>query len=102
MNKPHFNKLSNAELERLALLAEECGEVIQVIGKVIRHGYADSHPKYDNKPTRELLEQEIADLFVIIELMIIEDDINDDQLYNCKMLKKNKINNSLRYNKVQI
>lgn len=100
MDKPHFNKLSNAELERLALLGEECGEVIQVIGKVIRHGYTDSHPKYGNKPTRQMLEQEIADLFVIIELMIIEDDINDNQLYNCKMLKKNKINNSLRYNKV--
>lgn len=62
MNKPHFNKLSNAELERLACLAEECGEVVQVVGKIISHGYENSHKKYDYKTPREMLEQEIADL----------------------------------------
>ena len=34
----HVNNLSNEQLEALAILAEECGEVIQVIGKIIRHG----------------------------------------------------------------
>ena len=34
-----FNELSPAEVERLAILAEEMGEAIQVIGKVLRHGY---------------------------------------------------------------
>jgi hypothetical protein len=34
-----FNQLTDAEAERLALLAEECGEVVQVIGKILRHGY---------------------------------------------------------------
>lgn len=34
-----FNGLSPAEVERLALLAEECGEVIQTVGKILRHGY---------------------------------------------------------------
>jgi NTP pyrophosphatase (non-canonical NTP hydrolase) len=96
----HFNKLSNAELERLAVLAEECGEVIQIVNKTIRHGFDNSHEKYGNKTCRELLEQEIADLFVIIELMLREEDINDDRVYSCKTLKKNKINRSLRYNKV--
>jgi hypothetical protein len=40
----HFNGLTPAEAERLALLAEECGEVIQAIGKVLRHGYESRHP----------------------------------------------------------
>lgn len=38
MDEP-FNDLSNAELERLALLLEELGEAQQVIGKILRHGY---------------------------------------------------------------
>ena len=33
-----FNGLTPAEAERLALLMEECGEVVQIIGKVLRHG----------------------------------------------------------------
>ena len=100
MNKPHFNKLSNAELERLACLAEECGEVIQMVNKTIRHGFDNSHPKYGNKTCRELLEQEIADLFVIFELMNGNEDFDEDRLYECKMFKKSKINKSLRYNEV--
>ena len=35
----HFNGLTPAEAKRLALLAEECGEVLQAIGKVLRHGF---------------------------------------------------------------
>lgn len=51
--------LSDAERERLALLAEECGEVIQVIGKILRHGFESRHP--DGGPTnRELLEIELG------------------------------------------
>ena len=34
----HFNNLTPGEAERLAILAEECGEVIQIIGKILRHG----------------------------------------------------------------
>lgn len=57
----HFNQLTEAETERLALLAEECGEVIQVIGKILRHGYESHHP--DNTITnRELLQRECGDV----------------------------------------
>ena len=40
----HFNKLTPAEAERLAMLAEECGEVVQIVGKILRHGYDSQHP----------------------------------------------------------
>ena len=40
----HFNRLTPAEAERLAMLAEEAAEVIQVVGKILRHGYASYHP----------------------------------------------------------
>lgn len=58
----HFNRLTPAEAERLALLAEECGEVIQAIGKVLRHGFESTHP--DGGPTnRESLERECGDVY---------------------------------------
>lgn len=58
----HFNQLTPAEAERLALLAEECGEVIRAIGKVLRHGYENTHP--DGGPTnREALESECGDVY---------------------------------------
>lgn len=40
----NYNKLTPAQIERLAMLAEECAEVIQVVGKILRHGYESSNP----------------------------------------------------------
>ena len=36
--------MTESERERLAMLAEECAEVIHVIGKILRHGYESSNP----------------------------------------------------------
>jgi len=69
MNTPHFNGLRPDEAERLAMLAEECAEVIQIIGKILRHGYEETHPDDMTISNRQLLSKEIADLFVIIKLM---------------------------------
>ena len=62
----HFNKLTPAEAERLAMLAEECGEVIQVIGKIMRHGYDSYHPADPTTTTnRALLGRELTDLYAV-------------------------------------
>jgi NTP pyrophosphatase (non-canonical NTP hydrolase) len=62
-----FNKLTDAESERLALLIEECGEVIQAATKVLRHGWAS---RYDNSETnQEALEREIGDVQAVLFLM---------------------------------
>lgn len=44
MNGEHFNGLTPVEAELLALLAEECGELVQAIGKILRHGIFSYHP----------------------------------------------------------
>ena len=38
------NGLGAAELERLAFLAEECAEAIQVVAKIVRHGWESRDP----------------------------------------------------------
>lgn len=94
--------MTKAELERLAILAEECGEVIQLVGKIIRFGWDDSHPKHDNVPNRKLLTQELADLRVATNLLLHEDDIDLRDFEECEGKKLEKINKHLKYNKVCI
>ena len=61
----HFNGLTPAQAERLAMLAEECGEVIQIVGKILRHGYANYHPDKPHVSNRELLGRELTDLLAV-------------------------------------
>lgn len=65
----HFNKLTPAEAERLAMLAEECGEVIQIVGKILRHGYDSYHPVNPRLTNRDLLANELRDVNAILQAM---------------------------------
>ena len=61
--REHFNQLTPAEAERLALLAEEMGEALQIVGKILRHGYKSSNPvSGDTATNRQLLEKELGDV----------------------------------------
>jgi NTP pyrophosphatase (non-canonical NTP hydrolase) len=63
-----FNRLTPAEAERLALLAEECGEVIQAVGKILRHGYESTHPNF-TETNRTQLMKEIGDIYAAVSMM---------------------------------
>lgn len=70
------NGLSPAQAERLALLAEELAEAIQVVGKVLRHGYDSRNPLDRNSATnRTLLEVEIGHVLAAIQLAADANDI---------------------------
>lgn len=81
---PHFNGLSPAEDERLAMLAEEAGEIVQAIGKIQRHGYANGHPcdvtlhgnVINGRDNRANLEREIGDLLGIVDHMKKRGDLD--------------------------
>ena len=74
---PFSNGLSDAETERLALLGEECGEIGQKIGKILRHGPKSRNPDVAGSPTnREDIEREIGDLLWAIDLMAHCGDIS--------------------------
>ena len=71
----HFNQLTPAQAERLAMLAEECAEVIQVVGKILRHGYDSYHPENRTFSNRDLLHQELTDLFAVQNEIYAQDRI---------------------------
>lgn len=96
----HFNRLSPAEAERLALLAEECGEVVQAIGKILRHGYGSRDPtsrKADGGPTnRQALETEIGDLLAACELLA-EADLSPAAIADAEKQKRSRVQRYLHH-----
>lgn len=81
-----------AETERLALLAEECGEVIQIIGKILRHGYESYHPSDEFKNlNRKLLQKEIGHVKNAVNMMVKADDVDKDSIQGHCDLKSGDI-----------
>lgn len=61
-----MNQLTPAQMERLIMLAEECAEVIQVIGKIQRHGYYSYHPDNPSVSNLQLLQKEMQDVSAVL------------------------------------
>lgn len=89
----HFNGLTPAEAERLALLCEELGEAQQAIGKILRHGYESTHP--DGGPTnRETLEREIGDIYAAAQML---EDAGDVDQARTEAWRECKLVNVIQY-----
>ena len=71
-----FNELTPAEHERLAWLAEELGEVIQIIGKIYRHGYESAWPPESKINNKALLHKELVDVMGVLNLMHQKGDLD--------------------------
>lgn len=67
--------LTPAQIERLAYLAEELGEAIQAVGKILRHGYDSG--EYNN---RQDLMVELADVWGAICLLARHGETDKTQL----------------------
>jgi len=74
----HVSQLTAGQAERLAMLAEECGEVIQIIGKILRHGYAGHHPDDPTTTNLHLLVKELRDVNAVLKAMGKAELINAD------------------------
>ena len=69
--------MTEAERERLAMLAEEAGEIVQIVGKILRHGYESYHPDDPKKKqNRWILEDEINDLAAVVYGMKKAEDLS--------------------------
>jgi len=76
----HFNRLNPAQAERIAMLMEEAGEIVQACGKVLRHGYESHNPNdAQSSSNRHHLHKEIRDIEAIIEMMRSAHDLSGVQ-----------------------
>jgi len=92
----HFNRLTPAEAERLALLAEEMGEAIQAIGKVLRHGYESTHP--EGGPTnREELEHECGDVRHAMIRLCDAGDLDKQRIHDCADMKAKTVSRYMHH-----
>ena len=67
---------SKAEVERLAVLAEELGEACQAVGKVLRFGWDSYHPRLvERGSNREMLETELGHVLSAIRLLSTSGDV---------------------------
>jgi hypothetical protein len=92
----HFNGLSPKEAELLALLSEECGEVIQAIAKIQRHGFYSEHPDRSTS-NREDLEKEVGHIQHAVERMIGAGILNVHDLAMHKSDKADSISQWLHH-----
>lgn len=91
----NFNGLTPAETERIALLVEEMGEVQQVLGKILRHGYESN---WEGGPTnRESLHLELGDVLVVLQMMAEAGDIHESSIEERIEVKMEKIKRFLHH-----
>ena len=74
-----FNKLTDKEHEALTILFEECSEVVQIVGKILRHGLESHHPTKDRNPftghsntNRIELAKECGDVRAAMKIVVRE------------------------------
>jgi len=84
--------LTPTEIERLAIVAEEAGEVVQSIGKILRFGW--SNGQHDN---RQQLEEELGDIAAAVDLMADAGIIRLEKIDEATQAKLSVIHRRLRY-----
>jgi NTP pyrophosphatase (non-canonical NTP hydrolase) len=80
------------EEERLVMLIEECGEVVQAATKILRFGYESSYD--DGIVNRLKLEREIGDVCAVLALMLDAGDIDSRRVETFSSDKQEKIKTS--------
>lgn len=92
----HFNQLTPAQHERLSVLFEEASKVIQIVGKIMRHGFDRCHP--DGGPTnRRLLEKELGHLKLAEIMLANSGDISKGAIFESCTLKNESIGKYLHH-----
>lgn len=89
MTETHFNELTPAEAERLAVLIEEAAEVQAIACKILRHGYRSFNPdlivnQRDGGPkltNREMLEKEVGHFYSAAKRMFAAHDLTEERIH---------------------
>ena len=91
-------ELTEAQIERLNLLQEEAGEIVQAASKVLRFGWDNTYPKVGCS-NLEHLEKEIGGICAILSLMAANSDISEAR---CSEAEAYKLATIGKYTKYQI
>jgi NTP pyrophosphatase (non-canonical NTP hydrolase) len=76
--------------QALDILQEECAEVIVEVSKCRRFGLESRHYK-TNIPHKEMLEQEIADVLAMIDILIDQTVVDQENIIEFKKRKIDKL-----------
>lgn len=95
----HFNGLTPAEAELLTLLAEECGEVVQAVCKILRHGLDFHHP-VSGEVNRAILEKEMGDVRAAMIALCNNGLTSKDQIHRRADEKLQRVGQWLHHAKV--
>ena len=98
-NDEAFNRLSPAVAEALALLSEECGELQQAIGKILRHGLWSEHPD-SGVPNQKALEWEVGDLLAALRICEVQRLIDWANVIGARDRKMIRVRQYLHHAKV--
>jgi NTP pyrophosphatase (non-canonical NTP hydrolase) len=83
--------MTDAAVERYACLAEEAGEIVQVIGKILRHGPSSASPfDPDQVTNKELLEREVGDLLHWVGVLAAHGDVDTRKVETHQRAKPDK------------
>lgn len=96
----HRNGLDNAQIERFALLVEETGELLQSVGKILRHGlynYNPDNPKHEYNILE--LTNEIVDVNHAIGLIVSSGDTDTSYAKTRAETRPTRAEKWLYYNK---
>src|SRR5579863_9951152 len=97
------NGLTDAQLERLAILSEELGEAQQAVGKIMRHGYESVNPDGDQAFTnRHDLEKELGDVHYAVGALWIAKDISRRRMIEWADAKADKIKPYLHHQNAEV
>lgn len=96
----HFNNLSPPAAEALALLTEECAEVVQAVGKILRHGVWSEHPE-SGIPNYSTLQREVGDLLAALRICEVEGLVDWGRAIRARDEKLMRISKYLHHAKAQ-
>lgn len=80
--------MDKRDLEALAILQEECAEVIQAVSKIQRFGIDSS---WNGRTNRQALQSEVGDVLAMIGLLLKAGVLNEDRVLEAKDCKMTKL-----------
>ncbi len=103
--KKHYNELTPAQAERLALLIEELAEAQQEACKILRHGYESKNPLLPDRrlapSNRENLQRELGHVDAAMRLLNDAGDLSFDAMDDYMREKLAGVRQWLHYEQVK-